>query len=214
MTIGVLGGTFDPVHNAHLRLAEEAAAALHLAEVRLIPAGEPYHRAGVAASPEHRLAMLALAVRDHPILRVDDRDVRRPGATYTVDTLQSLRADLGSERPLVLILGADAFLGLESWREWRRILDLAHIAVAARPGHADWRSSASPGLAAEIARRYSADSEVLKHRPGGAIVSFVSTPMDISATAVRERLAAGGKVRDLLPAPVLDYIGKCHLYAA
>ncbi len=210
--IGILGGTFDPIHNAHLALAEAAANSLGLAQVRLIPAGDPYHRSAAQASGADRLAMLQLALAGNPRLAADERDLRRNGPTYSVDTLASLRAEFGDRRPLVLLLGADAFLDLESWRDWRRLFELAHLGVAARPGHADWRAGAAGTLAAEIEKRIGSGPRALRIAPAGSIVSFPMTPLDISATRIRVALAARQPTRDLLPAAVLDYIDSHGLY--
>src|SRR5512135_3507350 len=132
--IGVFGGTFDPIHFGHLRLAEEMADALGLERVLFIPAGQPPHRGAPRTAALHRLEMARHAVAGNPRFAVDAREVASPRPSYTVDTLDTLRAELGADRTLWLLLGADAFLDLASWHEWRRLFSLANIAVAARPG--------------------------------------------------------------------------------
>ncbi|MCB1957752.1 MAG: nicotinate-nucleotide adenylyltransferase [Rhodocyclaceae bacterium] len=214
--LGLLGGTFDPIHHAHLRLAEEAADALGLAQVRLVPAGQPPHRGTPMSSPEHRLAMVRLATAGNPRLEVDPAEVASPRASYTVLTLERLRAELGPRRPLVLLLGADAFAGLASWHRWREVFALAHVAVANRPGHAPharrWPAALDPELDAECTPRLGSDPAVLAAAPAGHIVPFDMTPLAISATRIRELLGAGLSARYLLPGSVLDYIGKHSLY--
>src|SRR3989304_4353930 len=132
--IGVLGGTFDPIHYGHLRLAEELGEKLRLDEVRFVPSGTPPHRSAPAVTADHRLAMTRLAAASNTRLKVDEREVRRAAPGYTFDTLRELRAEAGGTRPLALLLGADAFLEFATWHRWQEIFGLAHIAIAHRPG--------------------------------------------------------------------------------
>jgi len=132
--IALLGGTFDPIHFGHLRLAEELAETLGIGQVRLIPAGRPPHRGQPRAEAGHRLEMVRRAIAGNPRFILDEREIQRAAPSYSVDTLTSLRAELPPGTPLVLFMGADAFLGLTTWHEWRRLFELAHIAVAQRPG--------------------------------------------------------------------------------
>ena len=212
--VGILGGTFDPIHLAHLRLAEEAADALGLAEVRLIPSANPPHRDTPAASAEQRLAMVKLAIADNFRLKADDRELRRAAPSYTVDTLQSLRAELGPERPLCLLMGADAFLLLETWSRWTTLSDLAHIVVAWRPGHPPqhWTDHMGPALRATFQARQTDDPVRLRRAPAGSVFPLAITQLDISANRIRELLAAGKSPRYLLPRIVLDYIEIQRLY--
>ena len=209
--IGLLGGTFDPVHFAHLRLAIEALEQLPLASVRWIPSGQPGHRGAPAAAAGHRLAMLRLAIADEPRFALDDADARSAVPTFTVNTLARLRAELGAGVPLVLIIGADQLLALDSWREWKRLFELAHIAVAKRPRFEVRAGTLAGELAAEYARR-SAEASELARTPAGAITTFSMTPLDISASAIRAGLATGRTPRYLLPDTVLDYIASQQLY--
>ena len=213
--IGLLGGTFDPVHFAHLRLAEEALDRLALGSVRWIPSGQPGHRGAPAAGVEHRLAMLRLAIAGEPRFTLDDVDARSTAPTFTVNTLTRLRAALGSETPLVLIIGADQLLALDTWREWKRLFGLAHIAVAQRPRFELQSGSLTGELALEYARRASGPAELaeLTRAPAGRIVAFGMTPLDISASAIRADIAAARSPRYLLPDAVLDYIGSHRLYS-
>lgn len=210
----MLGGTFDPVHYGHLRLADEVRTALQLRDVRLVPAGDPPHRAGPQASAADRLAMLDLAVREFPGLRVDARELARTGKSYTVLTLEELRAEDGG-RPILLLLGADAFHGLPTWHRWREIPDLAHIVVVARPG-SDLEAGLPEALRPDWTRRRIADPRRLKETPAGAIYVQAVTPQPIAATAIRAQLARGvhgrSNVRELLPPAVLAYIDQHRLY--
>ncbi len=211
--LGLLGGTFDPIHFAHLRLAEEAANTLALAQVRLIPAGAPKHRRAPQAKAEARLAMVELAAAGNPRLEVDPAEVRSDAPSYTVPTLERLRAELGPSRPLVLLLGADAFAGLAGWHRWEELIGLAHIGVANRPGHAlDPTQWPAPLAEWWLGRRGVASD--LRGAPAGRIVPFAITPLDISSTAIRALLSHCESTRYLLPDAVLDYIALHHLYLA
>lgn len=209
--VGILGGTFDPVHFGHLRAALEMQEALGLAEVRLLPCGQPPHRVLPRACAADRLAMLELALAGQSALRVDRRELERSGPSYMVDTLTSLRAELGAS-PLCLLLGSDAFLGLPQWHRWQELLPLAHLVVLQRPG---WRLDSVPTPLAEMlaAHRLTAAAE-LRLRPAGGILLQPVTPLDISATAIRALIAAGRSPRYLLPDAVWDYIHRRGLYAA
>jgi len=208
--IGVLGGTFDPVHHGHLRLALEAAEALDLEEVRLIPAGQPPHRVQPVASAPDRLALVEAAVGGTPRLRADRREADRPGPSYTVDTLASLRSDLG-RRPLFLLLGMDAFRGLDTWHRWREIPRLAHLAVARRPGG---RLPVQGPVAELLSGARVDDPRTLRRRPAGSVVLVDVPPLAISATRIRELLGAGRDPRWLLPDSTLALIRQRGLYLA
>ena len=214
--LGVLGGTFDPIHTGHLRLAEEAREALGLGGVRLIPAGQPPHRGEPGSTAEDRLAMARLATAGNPGFSVDDGEVRAQQKSYTVPTLERLRAEIGPQQPLVLILGADAFAGLPTWHRWTDLFALAHIAVANRPGYAPhgrrWPATLSPALDAACAGRHTADPADLRRAPAGRVVPFDMTPLAISASLIRDLVRDGHSARYLLPESVLDYIAAHHLY--
>lgn len=209
--VGILGGTFDPVHNAHLALARTAADRLGLTQVLWIPAGQPPHRPAPHAAPAHRLAMTQRATAAEPRFAVDASEVESTAASYTVHTLERLRRRFGPDRPLVLLMGADALRGLAGWHRWRELFDLAHIAVATRPGF-PFETLASP--VAEIFASHRAARADFSG-PAGSIVPFELVAGTVSATEARTLLAAGApraKLLELLPAPVLDYIYQHSLY--
>ncbi len=207
--IGILGGTFDPVHFGHLRPALESLESLGLAEVRLIPCGQPPHRSPPRAAAAERLAMLELALAGQPGLRVDVRELERPGPSYMVDTLASLRAELGAT-PLCLLLGSDAFLGLPGWHRWQELAQLAHLVVMHRPG---WELSAVPAPLAQLLEANRVQNPAaLAAQPAGAILFQPVTQLEISATAIRDTIAAGRSPRYLLPEAVWERIRAHGLY--
>jgi nicotinate-nucleotide adenylyltransferase len=206
--LGLLGGTFDPVHKAHLALARAAMDELGLEGVLWIPSGVPGHRARPRTPVKDRLAMLRLALADEPRFTLDSSDAVSSEPTYTIHTLTRLRGELGSQRALVFIIGADQLLALDSWRDWRHLFELTHFAVAERPGYPVERARLPAALAEELDRR---EAVRLDGRPAGCILRFAMPPQDVSATAIRAGLAAG-KPADALPEAVLDYIHSHHLY--
>jgi nicotinate-nucleotide adenylyltransferase len=207
-----MGGTFDPVHLAHLRLAEEAADELGLERVRWIPSGSPGHRAAPGTPAHHRLEMVKLAVRDNPRFAVDDAEALGGAAQFTIDTLRRLRAELGAKLPLVLIIGADQLHKLHTWRDWRELFERAHFAVGARPGYA-LAPESLPVAVADEWRRRAGDAAALRATPAGRIVTFPMTLLGISASDIRRRLAAGASARYLLPPEGLAYIRTHRLYS-
>lgn len=212
--IGIFGGTFDPVHYGHLRLAQEAGDRLRLAEVRFIPAGSPPHRNAPGAAAAHRLAMARLAVADNDRFTVDDREVRRAGPGYTVDTLAELRAELGTQRPLALLMGADAFLDLATWHRWEALFDLAHIVVAYRPGFPvdTWQTRMPVPLAREYGARLARQPLAVHLAPAGGVFVLPIAELDIAATGIRHAVGEGMSPRYLLPDSVLRYIEAEQLY--
>ncbi len=207
--LGVLGGTFDPVHLGHLRLAIEIAEAVDLDEVRLVPLHLPPHRKPPIAPAALRLRMLEAAVAGTSLLTVDDRELGRARVSYTAETLEALRSEVG-QRPLCLILGMDAFCGLEGWHRWGEIIDLAHLVVAQRPGSV--LSSSGP-LRTMIDRHGVTDPLDLHRRAAGCLLIRDIPELDISASAIRAKIAAGRNIRHLLPDAVLDLIAAHGLYA-
>lgn len=222
--LGLLGGTFDPVHRGHLALCQAALASGAVSEVRWIPAGDPPHRAGPRADGGHRLRMVELAVAGLANCAVDDGEIRaaaRGRRSYTVDTLERLRAELGPSRPLAWILGADAFLGLPSWHRWQALPALCHLLVAERPGSTLAERELPASLQSWWASRLTEDPGDLSAAPSGRIYRFALEPHPASATEVRHLLvgsdADGGtdrreRLNALLLPPVLGYIQQHHLY--
>lgn len=204
------GGTFDPVHNGHLAIARAAARALGCV-VRLMPAADPPHRPAPGASARQRAHMLDLAVQDEPELRVDLRELERQGPSYTVQTLRELRA-ADPQVPVALLVGADSFIGLPSWRDWQALFGLTHFVIADRPGEA-WGPGGLPGpLAAQAQGRWSDDPAELSAQPAGRLLALRQPLHEASATDLRARIAAGRPWRHLVPAAVAGYIQAHGLY--
>ena len=185
--IGILGGTFDPIHIGHLRAALETAELMALDQVRLIPSARPPHRDTPRVSAEQRLQLVQLAAANLPPLLVDDRELRRDSPSWTIDTLQSLREELGAQAQLFLLLGWDAFCGLPSWQRWTELLDHCHLLVLQRP---DADLDAPQALRDLLAARSVADPQALQG-PAGQIAFVWQTPLAVSATDIRRRLATG-----------------------
>lgn len=189
--LAILGGTFDPIHHGHLRAAWEAAEALD-AEVRMVPAHTPPHRPPPVADAPCRVALLRAALAGQSRLSTDTRELDRAGPSYTVDTLSSLREEIGPHRPLVLLVGTDAFAGLASWHRWEHLFTLAHIGVLTRPGVSH---DLPPQLGDFVAPRRATTLS----GPAGQVVDVAITPLDIAATAIRESFATGREPLYLLP---------------
>ena len=212
--IGIFGGTFNPIHFGHLRLAQEALTGLQLQHIRFIPTGQPAHRALPAVSTAARLDMVRCACADHPDFIVDTREVMRAGPSYTVETLGELRAEFGASQSFCLLLGADAYLGLSTWHRWQELFQLAHLVVVHRPGfpHAEWANRMPPPLREAHQARYTNDLDGLNNTPAGQIVRLAFTALDIAASRIRADLKKGLSPRYLLPDAVLDYISTKQLY--
>ena len=212
--IGILGGTFDPIHYGHLRLAQEVADKLRLVEVRFLPSGTPPHRSSPGAPAEDRLAMVQLGVTGNSLFTVDPRETLREGPGYTVDTLTAIRGEVGPAQSLVLMLGADAFLELATWSRWHQLFTLAHIAVAYRPGFPvdTWQSRMPQPLAAEYNKRLMRQPLGVHTAPAGGVVVVPIAALDISATLIRDAMRAGTNPRYLLPDKIIDYIQEHSLY--
>ena len=212
--IGLLGGTFDPIHFGHLRLAEELAEVLKLREVRILPAGHPPHRGQPRAAAPHRLEMVRRAVAGNPRFVLDPREIDKASPSYSVETLMALRQERPPATPLVLLMGGDAFMGLTTWHRWQELLDLAHLAVAHRPGFSSavWEDALPEPLRKLLATRRCEQPAELTDRPAGQIYFHAITQLDISASQIRERALRGKSLRYLLPDGVIDYINENHLY--
>ncbi len=208
--IGLLGGTFDPVHIGHLRGALEVAEIVGLDEVRLVPNYRPPHRETPNSSAQDRLSMVRLAVQELPLLAVDARELERDKPSYTLDTLESLREELDDDDQVFLILGWDAFCGLPSWHRWEELLDQCHILVMQRP---DADSEAPEALRDLLAAR-SVNDPLRLLGSSGQIAFVWQAPLGVSATRIRQFLASGRSVRFLVPDAVLAYINAHGLYRA
>ena len=205
-----MGGSFDPVHIAHLRLATEAMEGLKLEKVRWIPSGAPGHRAEPQANTTQRHEMLRLACAPESRFEIDAAELTLTEPTYTINTLKRLRAELGDSQPLVMLIGMDSLLGLHTLREWRSVFDLAHFGVAQRPGYELKIEALDPSLQVMYEERVG-DAAVL-NRPHGHIVHFDSLAFPLSSSEIRARLGAGKSVRYLLPDPVFEFIDREGLY--
>ena len=211
--IGVFGGTFDPIHLAHLRCAEEAREALDLDRILFVPAADPPHKTRQAVTPaHHRLAMVRLATAGNKRFRVSNIEIERNGPSYTVDTLRSLRLRLGPAAQLTLLLGLDAFRDLGTWKEYRTLFTLADLAVWSRPPGARGRPRALLPVAARRDFCYAKDQTTLIHNTGTRIHFLTVTALDISASDIRQRLRRGRSVRYLLSSGVERYVTREGLY--
>jgi nicotinate-nucleotide adenylyltransferase len=212
--LGIFGGTFDPVHYGHLRLAEEAADALGLGSVRWIPAGQPGLRDAPRVGAVERLEMVRLAIAANPRFELDAAEVEAAQPSYTVPTLERLRQpqECGAQRPLVLLVGADAFSRLSGWHRWEELFALAHIAVVHRPGFPIDSAGFAPELARVFAERFCSDPSALRKAPAGCVVPFAMTQLDISATRIRALLSKEQSPRYLLPDSVIAHIRKHRFY--
>jgi len=212
--IGILGGTFDPIHFGHLRLAEEMLELARLEQIRFIPTGTPPHRDSPQVSAQQRSVMVRLAIADQPAFVLDEREVRRDRLCYTVDTLSELRAELGATQPLCLLMGGDAFLQLHTWHEWEQLFGLAHIVVGYRPGYTlDERIEVAPEALRKHYRERLCTVESMAQRPCGGVAELAIPKLEISATDIRRRVAEGRTIRYLLPDAVENYIHQHQLYS-
>jgi nicotinate-nucleotide adenylyltransferase len=206
------GGTFDPVHNGHLAIARAARDALDC-DIHMMPAADPPHRAPPGANAQARVAMLQLAIADEPRLLLDRRELERGGRSWSIDTVRGLRAQLGDDAPIALLVGADSFIGLPTWKAWRSLLDATHFVVAERPGNP--LDDALPAeLAEAMAGRWTDSVDELGQSPSGRVLRLRQPLHAHSATDLRRRVASGLPWRHLLPPRVADYVVANDLYGA
>lgn len=208
--IGILGGTFDPVHIGHLRSAIEVLEGCELDEVRLIPGAVPPHRATPMVGARQRLDMVRLAVEGVTGLSVDDRELRREGPSWTIDTLLSLRQELPADAQLYFILGQDAFAGLPGWHRWQELLQYCHLLVLQRPH----LPTQLPVELKQLLEHKQAAAPSLLQGPAGQIAMLEQTPLPIAATVLRQARSKGRDIRYLVPDAVHQYIQHHGLYAA
>ncbi|RNL60121.1 nicotinate-nucleotide adenylyltransferase [Zhongshania marina] len=208
-SVAIFGGTFDPVHNGHLRSAIEIKEALGVDELRLMPSHRPPLRGAPGAESRQRLAMVAAAVNGQSGLRVDDRELRRDGPSYTVDTLRDLRAELGTAVSLTVVMGSDAFNQLHRWQDWQSLFSLANVLLLHR---ADYPLAADATVTAFVEARRVADASKLTAVSAGGFYELGLIQLPISATDIRQRLASGKSISYLVPDVVADYIAEHGLY--
>jgi nicotinate-nucleotide adenylyltransferase len=213
MTVGLFGGTFNPVHWGHLRTALEIKKALRLTRMLLVPCGSPPHREQPDVNSETRLAMLKAAVTGYSELEIDDRELKRTGPSYTVDTLQSLHNEM-PEQSFVLCVGVDAFLQFNTWHRWQDIFNLAHIVIAHRPGWSmeSIADKAPKALQTEIEQRYISNPEQLNQNNSGLILELKVTQIDISSSDIRQRIINNEPISELVPEAVVEIIQQHNLY--
>ncbi len=206
--IGILGGVFDPIHYGHLRLALDFLQILNLSEVRFVPCKSPVHKSTLTATPQHRLALLHLAIDAIPQFHIDDRELKRETPSYMIETVRSLRKDYPNT-PLCLLLGSDAFLSLDQWKDWRQLLDSVHLVVGLRAG--------TPFLLNEELSHFLSDKQMedaddlQKKLQGGIYIQNISQ-LAISSSDIRSQIFAKLDARFLLPDTVYDYILQHQLY--
>lgn len=208
---GLLGGTFNPIHFGHLRMVQELADTLNLAEIRFIPSANPPHKTTPTVSAQQRAKMVQLAIAGNPLFKLDTRELNRDGVSYTIDTLISLQEELGGGVALCLIMGSDAFTKLNTWHRWQALLDYCHIILVQRP-----TNTVQPKLTDELSdllhNHYTENISDLSAESAGYIHMQAITPLDISSTNIREQLKAGLSLRYLMPDNVLEYINNDGLY--
>lgn len=207
----MMGGTFNPIHFGHLRMAQEVSDILDLSAVHFIPSATPPHKPETSASAEKRAEMVRLAIADNPKFKLDTRELHRAGTSYSIDTLESLRQELGNEIALCMLLGSDAFLKLNTWHRWSELLNVCHIILVQRP-HTKIQEALPAELQALLHNHYSEHIEDLSLAPSGHITMQPITALDISATAIREDIKHGNSLRYLMPESVISYIKTNELY--
>jgi nicotinate-nucleotide adenylyltransferase len=210
--IVLLGGSFDPIHHGHLALAEFFVELLAPDELRVIPAGNPWQKNGLQASAEDRVEMVKRAFAGQKLpVSIDRQEIQRHTATYTIDTLRALRAEVGPEASLVFLIGADQLQQLHTWQEWQHLFDYAHICAASRPGFAIDAIHMPEAVGDEFSRRAGTPQQI-RTAPQGLSYLASGLAVDISATEIRAALQRGDRLDALIPPPVLDYIQQHHLY--
>jgi nicotinate-nucleotide adenylyltransferase len=206
--VGILGGTFNPIHFGHLRLAQELAEALDFDEIRFIPSANPPHKPMPTVTAQHRAEMVKIAIADNTLFTLETCELERVGASYTFDTLKSLRNSLGVETSICLIMGSDAFLKLDTWHRWQELLDYCHIVLVQRPN----QQQLSQMLQTYLETHYTEHPHELRNKNAGYIHMQAITALDISSTSIRQRIKSGLSVRYLLPDSVIQYTTENHLY--
>ncbi len=210
--VGILGGTFNPIHFGHLRMAQELADALKLDEVRFIPSANPPHKTAPQVSAEHRAEMVKISIADNPLFKFDGRELSREGASYTIDTLISLREELGAKTAICLFMGSDAFVKLDTWQRWQELLNFCHIVLVQRPNLSAEHPKLAENLEILLTDHYTENALDLATKSAGFIHMQKITALDISSTKIREMLKNGETPRYLVPDAVMVYIKQHQLY--
>lgn len=213
--VGIYGGTFDPIHYGHLRIAEELLDSIGLNRIIFVPSGAPRLRATPVASRNHRAAMVRLAIQDNTMFSLDEREINRPGVSATVESLREYKSELGDGAILCFILGIDAFIKINQWYCWQELFGLCHIVIVARPGYAAINDHQN--LPADIRKEFIArcvpDAGDLALQSSGFIFTAQTSLLEISASQIRSLIKTGKSIRYLLPGNVSDYIQSNRLYA-
>jgi nicotinate-nucleotide adenylyltransferase len=205
-----MGGMFDPVHAGHIEVALRSQEKLELDRVLMVPCGIPNHRSRPLGSNEQRLEMLRLATASYPVLRIDDRELRNPGVSYTTDTLSAIHGEL-PDATLFLIVGMDSFNSLSSWHRWRELFDLCHFVVVSRPGFA---RSIDPVLSASLAGRIVGDPAEMSRQSHGLVYMADDVEILLSSSQVRAKIEAGARLESMLSPEVIEYVNQHQLYRA
>ena len=210
--VGILGGTFNPIHYGHLRMAQELADALKLDEVRFIPSANPPHKTAPQVSAEHRAEMVKISIADNPLFKFDGRELSREGASYTIDTLISLREELGAKTAICLFMGSDAFIKLDTWHRWQELLNYCHIALVQRPNLSPEHPKLPEVLEVLLHEHYTENALDFASKSAGFIHMQQVTALAISSTNIREMFKNGATPRYLMPEKAIDYIKLHQLY--
>jgi nicotinate-nucleotide adenylyltransferase len=210
--VALLGGSFDPVHNGHVALGALFANLLQPDQLRIIPAGNPWQKGALRAAAADRVRMLELAFAEQQLaVVIDQQEIQRSSATYTIDTLRNVRAEVGPDASVVFLMGADQLQHLDTWRDWRALFDLAHFGVAARPGYSLAEAALPEAVATELQQRQGSLAQ-LRNTPSGHAYLAQTLAVDISSTQVRAALQRGDQANSLISPVVLDYIQQHNLY--
>jgi len=212
--VGIFGGTFDPIHYGHLRVAEEIVETVGLQKMYFVPAGMPRLRYSPVASSQHRVEIVRLAIQKNPDFVLDEREIYRDGVSYSIDTVREFKQEFGEEVRLCFILGADAFIKLPEWNNWKELFNLCHFIVSTRPGYSLTliKELLSKELREECSQRWVSNTESLRKDTSGLIFIASTTMLDISATSIRAHIAVGRSVRHLVPSVTVNYISENKLY--
>ena len=210
--VGILGGTFNPIHFGHLRMAQELVDVLQLNELRFIPSANPPHKSAPEVNSTFRAEMVKIAIADNQHFKFDARELQRKGASYTIDTLISLREELGEDSILTLVMGSDAFVFLNTWHRWDELLNFCHIVLVQRPNLSQTLPKLPEVLEALLQNHYTENVGDLAIKNTGLIHMQKITALDISSTKIRSLLKSQKSPRYLTPETVIDYINQHQLY--